>query len=210
MSYRIATVDELQDIAYRQDTHMRPVRHHLGITAFGTNAWTAGNVGDRLMPEHAEDEGIEELYVVLRGRARFEIDGDTVDAPQGTLVFVRPGGNRTAFAEEAETTVLAVGSRVGQPYEVGGWEVWAEFHPAYEAGDYDAVIAGARETLEASGYASPLYNLACCEAMVGRKEDAIGHLRVAFERRPSLRDLAKEDTDLDPLRDDPAFRELVA
>ena len=210
MSYRIATVDELQDIAYRQDTHMRPVRHHLGITAFGTNAWTAGNVGDRLMPEHAEDEGIEELYVVLRGRARFEIDGDTVDAPQGTLVFVRPGGNRTAFAEEAETTVLAVGSRVGQPYEVGGWEVWAEFHPAYEAGDYDAVIAGARETLEASGYASPLYNLACCEAMVGRKEDAIGHLRVAFELRPSLRDLAKEDTDLDPLRDDPAFRALVA
>ena len=210
MSYRVSTVDELQDIAYRQDTHMRPVRHHLGITAFGTNAWTAANVGDRLMPEHAEDEGIEELYVVLRGRARFEIDGDNVDAPQGTLVFVRPGGNRTAFAEEADTTVLAVGSRVGQPYEVGGWEIWAEFHPAYEAGDYDAVIAGARETLEASGYATPLYNLACCEAMVGRKEDAIGHLRVAFELRPSLRDLAKEDTDLDPLRDDPAFRELVA
>ena len=210
MSYRIATVDELQDIAYRQDTHMRPVRHHLGINAFGTNAWTAGNVGDRLMPEHAEDEGIEELYVVLRGRARFEIDGDTVDAPQGTLVFVRPGGNRTAFAEEAETTVLAVGSRVGQPYEVGGWEVWAEFHPAYEAGDYDAVIAGARETLEASGYASPLYNLACCEALTGRNEDAIGHLRVAFERRPSLRDLANEDTDLDPLREEPAFRELVS
>jgi hypothetical protein len=73
-------------------------------------------------------------YVVLRGRARFEIDGDAVDAPQGTLVFVRPGANRTAFAEEAGTTVLAVGSKVGQPFDVGGWEVWAEFHPAYEAG----------------------------------------------------------------------------
>jgi len=52
MSYRVASVDELQDIAYRQDTHMRPVRHHMGISAFGTNAWTAANVGDRLMPEH--------------------------------------------------------------------------------------------------------------------------------------------------------------
>ena len=41
--YRVATVDELQDIAYRQETHMRPVRHHLGISAFGTNAWTAAN-----------------------------------------------------------------------------------------------------------------------------------------------------------------------
>ena len=124
-------------------------------------------------------------------------------------MFVRPEGNRTAFAEEAETTVLAIGSTVGQPYEAGGWEVWAEFHPAYEAGDYEGVIDRARETLEASEYATPLYNLACCEALAGRKEDAIGHLQVAFERRPSLRELAKEDTDFDPLRDEPAFRELV-
>src|SRR3954447_3865375 len=102
VSYRVATVDELQDIAYREDTHMRPVRHHLGITAFGTNAWTAANQGDRLIPEHQEDEGNEELYVVLRGRARFEIDGDTVDAPEGTLVFVRPGANRTAFRRKPE------------------------------------------------------------------------------------------------------------
>ena len=210
MSYRVATVDELQDIPYRQETHMRPVRHHLGISAFGTNAWTASIEGDRLMPEHEEDEGSEELYVVLRGRARFEIDGVSVDAPEGTLVFVRPQVNRTAFAEEAGTTVLAVGSRVGQPYEAGGWEVWAEFHAEYEAGEYEAVIDRARETLEASGYATPLYNLACCEALTGRNEEAIGHLRVAIERRPSLRDVAKEDTDLDPLRNEPAFHELVS
>lgn len=188
---------------------MRPVRHHLGITAFGANAWTAANEGDRLLPEHQEDEGNEELYVVVRGRARFEIDGEAVDAPQGMLVFVRPESNRTAFAEEAGTTVLAVGSTVGRPYEVGGWEIWAEFQPGYEAGDYEAVIDRARETLEASGYAAPLYNLACCEALAGRSEDAIAHLRVAFERWPSLRDLAKADTDLDPLRDEPAFRELL-
>jgi mannose-6-phosphate isomerase-like protein (cupin superfamily) len=210
VSYRVATIDELKDIAYRQDTHMRPVRHHLGITAFGTNAWTAANEGDRLMPEHEEDEGSEELYVVLRGRARFEIDGNTVAAPEGTLLFVRPLVNRTAFAEEAGTTVLAIGSTVGQAYEAGGWEVWAEFDPAYEAGEYEAVIDRARETFESSGYATPLYNLACCEALTGRKEDAIAHLRVAFERRPSLRGVAKEDSDFDPLRDEPAFRELIA
>ena len=209
MSYRTTTIDELQDIDYRQETHMRPVRHHLGITAFGTNAWTAANVGDRLMPEHKEDEGSEELYVVLNGRARFEIDGESVDAPAGTLVFCRPEANRTAFAEEAGTTVLAVGSTVGQPYHGGGWELWAEFHPQYEAGDYEGVIDRARETVEASGYAAPLYNLACCEALAGRKEDAIAHLAQAMELRPQLRDLAKEDTDLDSLRGEPAFQELV-
>ena len=88
MTYQVATVDELQDIPYRQDTHMRPVRHELGIGAFGTNAWTAADKGDRVLPEHREDEGNQELYVVLRGRARFEIDGNMVDAPQVTLVYV--------------------------------------------------------------------------------------------------------------------------
>jgi mannose-6-phosphate isomerase-like protein (cupin superfamily) len=209
-SFKVAAVEEIEAIDYRQDTNMRPVRHHLGISAFGTNAWTAAEVGDRLMPEHAEDAGSEELYVVLGGRARFEIDGDSVDAPAGTLVFVRPEVNRTAFAEEPATTVLAVGSTVGEPYHGGGWEVWAPFHPQFEAGEYDAVIDSARETLEASGYAAPLYNLACCEALAGKKDDAIGHLRLAIEKRPNLRDLAKEDTDLDPLRDEPAFKELVA
>ena len=122
------------------------------------------------MPEHEEDEGSEELYVVLRGHARFEIGGDTVDAPEGTLVFVRPQTSRTAFAEAAGTTVLALGNTVGQPYHLGGWEVWAPFHPQYEAGEYEAVIDSGRETLEASGYTAPLYNLACCEALAGRTE----------------------------------------
>jgi hypothetical protein len=207
--YKVAHVDEIDGIDYREDSFMRPVREHFGISAFGTNAWRGENVGDRLVPSHEEDPGNEELYVVLRGRARFEIDGESVDAPTGTLVFCAPEANRTAFAEEPETAVLAVGSTVGQPYHRGGWEVWAPFHPQYEAGEYGAVIERARETVEASGYAAPLYNLACCEALASRKEDAIEHLRVAFERRPSLRDLAKEDTDLDPLRDEPAFRELV-
>ena len=88
--------------------------------------------------------------------------------------------------------------------------MWAEFQLAFEAGDYDAMIS-ARETLEADGYPFGLYNLACCEALSGRNgtRDAIAHLRVAFQRQPSLRDLAKEDSDFDPLRDDPAFRDLI-
>src|SRR5262245_52709388 len=71
--YKVARLDEIEGFNYRQQTRMQPVRHHLGITAFGTNAWTAEKVGDRLFPEHAEDEGNEELYVVVRGRARFEL-----------------------------------------------------------------------------------------------------------------------------------------
>jgi mannose-6-phosphate isomerase-like protein (cupin superfamily) len=209
-NYKVATVDEMQNVDYRDETHLRPVRAHFGITAFGANAWTVAAPGDRLMPEHREDPGNEELYVVLQGRARFEIDGETVDAPAGTLVSVAPEGNRTAFAEEAGTIVLAVGSTVGQAYHGGGWEIWAPYHPQYEAGEYDAVIERAREPLEKANSAAPLYNLACCEALAGRKDDAIGHLKTAFELRPQLRDMAKEDSDLDALREESGFKALVA
>ena len=108
--YKVARPEEIEAINYRQQTEMRPVRHHMGIAAFGTNAWTAEKIGDRLVPEHEEDEGNEELYVVVRGRARFELGEDTVDAPAGTLVFVSPETTRTAFAEEAGTAVLAIGA----------------------------------------------------------------------------------------------------
>jgi Tetratricopeptide repeat len=58
-------------------------------------------------------------------------------------------------------------------------------------------------------YAEPMYNLACCEALAGRTEDAIEHLRLALEKAEQLRSFAEEDSDLEPIRDDPAFKALV-
>src|SRR4051812_48990351 len=94
--YAIANVDEIPELE-NVGRPMRPVRHHLGITGFGVTAWTANEAGDRLINEHGEaDEGEdeadrnEELSLVLRGRATFELDGERKDAPAGTLVFVRP------------------------------------------------------------------------------------------------------------------------
>ena len=54
MTYAVAQVDELEEVAYR-NCRLRPVRHHFGITAFGVNAWTGRAAGERLIPEHAED-----------------------------------------------------------------------------------------------------------------------------------------------------------
>jgi tetratricopeptide (TPR) repeat protein len=162
------------------------------------------------MPEHEEDEGSEELYVVVRGRARFELGQDKVDAPSGTLVFVSPETTRTAFAEEAGTAVLAIGATRSKAYEPSGWEIWAPAHRLYEAGDYTGAVETARPVVDAHPeYAAVQYNLACCEALSGMTDDAIGHLRAAVELRPSLRDLAKQDSDLEPIRNEPAFRELV-
>jgi hypothetical protein len=123
MTYRLARLDEIE-VVNDGRCPWRPIRHHLGITAFGVNAWTGVSAGDRIVNEHDEADEDEELYVVLNGRARFEIDGEKVDAPTGSLVFVPPGVKRTAFAEEAETTVLAIGATPGKPYEAVGWEIW--------------------------------------------------------------------------------------
>jgi tetratricopeptide (TPR) repeat protein len=209
--YRVSSLDELELLPWRETLTGR-VRHELGIGAFGVNSWVGRNVGDRVIPDHAEDQpgDHEELYVVVRGRVRFEVGEDTFDAPQGTLVYIPTGPNRrTAFAEEPDTTVLAVGATRGEAYEPNGWEVWGRFQPLYESGEYEALIEQSRELIEGSELPLPLYNLACCEALAGRTDDAIRHLRAAIEKRPQLRDLAKEDTDFDPVRAEPAFGELV-
>jgi mannose-6-phosphate isomerase-like protein (cupin superfamily) len=211
LSYKVAQLDEIEETNDGR-CPWRGVRHHLGITAFGVNAWTARDAGDRIINEHSEaqDDDPEELYVVLHGHATFEVGDEKVDAPEGTLVFVEPGLRRTAFAEEAGTTVLVIGSTAGKPYEVFGWEVWMPLNQLYQSGDYEGAIEQGREVIEAHPeYAGPLYNLACCESLAGRPDDAIAHLRQAIERSERFREFAKGDTDFDPIREEPAFKELI-
>ena len=207
--YAVAHLDEIDEMDDGR-CPWRPVRHHFGITAFGVNAWTARDAGDRIINEHDEsDDANEELYLVLRGRAVFELDGERVVAPAGTLVFARPGVKRTAFAEEPGTTIVAVSGVPGKAYEPVGWEIWRPLHPMYESGQYAEVIDRGRELIEAAGYPEPLYNLACLESLTGRTADALDHLRRAIEMSDQFRSYAKEDSDLDAIRDEPEFKELI-
>ena len=210
-SYAVARLDEIEELTDGREP-FRPVRHHFGISSFGVNAWTARDVGDRIINEHDESEpdADEELYLVVRGRAVFELDGDRVDAPAGTFVFARPGAKRTAFAEEPETTIIALGGTPGKAYEPGGWELWTPLNALYQKGEYAEVADRARALAEANPqYPVLFYNLACCESMAGRKTDALEHLKRAVEMSEQVREYAKGDTDLDPIRDEPAFKELV-
>ena len=210
--YKVSHLDDLDYFEYRE-TRTGRIRHELGITAFGINSWLGPNAGDRVIPEHAEDQegDQDELYVVVRGRARFEVNDDTFDAPEGTLVYVPAGPNRrTAFAEEAGTTVVAVGATAGKAFEVHGWEFWGPLHDLFIAGDYEGVIAKGRETIEANPqYGMPLYNLACAESLGGHPDDAVRHLGMAIERWDGARELARNDSDFDPIREEPGFEELV-
>jgi hypothetical protein len=210
MSYAAAHLDEIEEVDDGR-CPWRPVRHHLGIRAFGVNAWTAAAAGDRLINEHDEADGPdEELYLVLSGHASFEVDGERIDAPAGTLVFVQPEAKRTAFAEETGTRLLALGGRKGGVYEPVGWELWAPMNPLYQAGKYAEAADRGRAVADSHPeYPLLSYNVACCEALAGRTADALASLRKAFGASERTREFAKGDTDLDSLRDEPAFKELM-
>ena len=210
-SYKVAQLDEIEELA-DAGCHYRPIRHHLGITAFGVTAWTAQVAGDLIINPHDEDDPTadQELFLVLRGRAVFELAGDQVDAPAGTLVFAPPGTKRTASAAEAGTTVIAIEGTPGKAYEARGWELWAPLAPLYEAGAYAEVAARLQALVAvAPQYPMLFFNLACCESQCGRTSDALGHLRRAIELSEEFRESARDDSDLDPIRGEPAFRELI-
>ncbi len=207
--YAVARLEQIDEIDDGREP-FRPVRHHFGITGFGVTAWTGREAGDRIINEHDESDSDEELYLVLTGRAVFELDGERVDAPAGTFVLARPAVKRTAFAEEPGTTIVALGGTPGKAYEASGWELWAPLWPLYERGEHAEVADRLRDVVDAHPrYALLFYNLACCESMVGRETDAIEHLRRAIELSERFRAAAQDDSDFDPIRDDAAFKELT-
>ena len=200
-------LDEIEPIAVVNGTLLwRPLRRTLGIEAFGINAYTAPNAGDDVVEEHTEQSlGHEEVYVVLTGRATFTLDEETLDAPAGTVVFVRdPKVRRHARAEEAGTAVLAVGGPRDAVYEPSPWEDFFAAERHRTAGDYDAYFAELEDAAaRRPDHPATLYNLACAEALTGRAEDAIGHVRRALELKPEWAEMASKDDDFASLRDRP-------
>ena len=129
--------------------------------------------------------------------------GEELDAPAGTLVFVSdPATRRAATAAEPNTTLLVVGGTVGKAFQPSPWESWLEALPFYESKDFDAAV-GVLERALAAHPDNPnvLYNLACCEALAGRREDARAHIARAVELDPRMRTWAADDADLESVRD---------
>jgi quercetin dioxygenase-like cupin family protein len=206
--YEIAHVDELESLPVNSGEFVwRPVRRRFGITAFGTNAYTAEKAGQRVIEEHSETSGHEEMYTVLRGRATFTLGDDEVDAPAGTIVFVRPGTRRGAIAAEDGTAVLAVGARPGVVFEPSLWEdVFAAYSYA-EQGELERGRALVQAAIDRSPDAwQGYYNAACIEARFGDPDLAVTRLRRAVELdAEAARSAAAGDGDLDSIRDRPDY-----
>jgi hypothetical protein len=206
-TWQVARLDDIE----RRDRDL-PVREHFGIRAFGVNAFTPGADGT-LIGEHDESgSGQEELYLVLEGKAIFEIDGETVDAPAGTFVFVRPESRRKATGDG---TVLALGGTPGQAYQALDWgDAW-RFHrdsmAAYGEQRYADAVEAVRGGLEHMPEHSGLhYNYACFATLAGDiGDETFAHLRRAVELHPAFREQARRDDDFAAVRDDPRFERAL-
>ena len=214
--YHVVTLDGIKPQDEADGRVRLPVRRHLDITAFGVNAFRATAEGRQVINEHDEVGGLssssgqQELYVVLNGGATFNIDGERVEAPAGSFVFVRdPAAKRGAVATEAGTTVLAIGGSPGEAYRVFPPE-GEEAIQAYNAGDFETALERVQQVLAREpNDALSLFNAACFEARLGRTDDALEHLRLAIEANERAVDLARGDEDFDSIREDPRFKQLV-
>jgi hypothetical protein len=206
-NWRVAHVDDIE----RRGRDI-PVREHLGIHAFGINGFTPAEDGTLVSDHDEAGTGQEELYIVLDGTVTFEIDGESVDAQPGTLVFVGPELQRTATGEG---TLLVVGATPGEAYHGVDWgEAWpfhSESMNAYREGRYADALAAVRGALEhIPDHAGLNYNYACFATLAGDTgDDTFAHLRRAVELRPQFRDDARRDDDFGAVRDDPRFEEAL-
>ena len=208
---QVVRLEDIDAIPGPDTLTWRPVRLTLGLEAFGTNAYTAAEVGQDVVEPHTESPelGHQELYFVHAGRAKFILDGEEHDAPAGTYVFVPDTAtHRHAVAEEPGTTVLSFG---GPPvFKPSAWE-WTFRAAELKKADPDAAHKLLEEGLEAwPSSPSIMYELGCWEAQNGDKQKALDYLREAVDKEPKIRDWMREDDDLTPLRDEEDFKTLIA
>lgn len=203
--YAVARLDEIEN----RGGWIR-VRKHFDIGAYGVNAYRPKPDNDEgeIIGEHDEkDLGHEELYAVIEGHASFTLDGEDLDAPAGTLVFVGdPAVKRRAVAREPQTTILAVGAPRGQAFAVSPWEENGDVIPLFEQGKYGEAKQRLEELLQSHpDHAGMTFNLACAEARLGESGAALEHLLRSIELNEQFAEYAKTDDDLASLRDDPRF-----
>jgi tetratricopeptide (TPR) repeat protein len=217
-TYVVARLDELESAPIlapgaTDDGRQRfDVRRRLDISSFGIQAFSAPR-GVDVIREHDEtvlgEAGQEELYIVLTGAATFEIDGESVEAPSGSFVYVQPTAKRKATAKDDGTTILAVGGTPGKAYEPSPQEA-ADAFVAYNAGDYETAIVKQLVAIEKRPNDPVVhFNAGCFAARAGRVDEAIEHLRRAVELNERIKELAATDEDLDSIREDQRFAELT-
>jgi hypothetical protein len=196
--WKAVRLDDVEAIAWPYaPLTWRPLRSALGGRIVGMGAFTAARIGDEVVEAHRESEGgmgHEEIYVVLRGRATFTLDGAELDAPAGTFVRVEPQVHRHAVAAEDGTAVLALGGPPTYEPSSSEWIERARPHIRSDPARAAAIVQDLREARPDS----PGLPIADALLAAGRGDEAAA--REALSRvEPRYREALRADPDLGPL-----------
>ena len=186
------------------DHRWHSVRRALGATGFGVGAYSAARAGDVLVGAH-DETGLgsnrhEELYVVLAGRALFELDGREVEVGPEEFLLVDPEVRRGARALVDSTSVLVIGGAPGAvapaPYE--------HWYTALTTDDpHDAAEIAAGGLAQFPDHGQLNYQVACFRALAGELDVAARHLRRAVASDERAWYWLEDDSDLEALRSVP-------
>lgn len=211
---RVARVSKADAISVAGGLY-QPVRRQLGVRAFGINAYFASSAGDQLIEPHDEtgsgSGGHAELYLILAGHASFVVGGSEIDAPAGTLVYVPAvETRREAHAAKDGTVAVVIGAPADCELPISPFEFWFTAEGPYNEGDYQRAIEIVSEGLTHwPNHPTMLYQLSCYYALAGESDEALEYLERAAAQSPDAVEWARDDSDLDAIRDHPRFRGLA-
>jgi len=180
--------------------------------------------------------GFKADQVTVEGRySDYSRISDEADRKEHVFHFCPDCGSQVFYTEptEPDLVVVSVGSFadpsfppptesvydswrhpwVGLPDSIQrpGPDVWDSVRPLYDAGRYAEAADKGRELIEDHPDDGQLYyNTACCESLANEPAYAVEHLRRAIEMWEGSREMARGDSDFDPIRDEPAFQDLLS
>ena len=122
------TIKAIHDIPYYTGENeipgirFRPIRKALGVRAWGMNVIEIDPHNEGYPEHNHEQDGQEEVYVILEGSATLVVADDRTTVTKGQLVRVPSVVTRKFVTEDQGVVLLAIGGTPGRAYEAPAWE----------------------------------------------------------------------------------------
>lgn len=111
------TVKAIDEMGVIHEGLVKLAGAELGVKSFGMQVLDFPG-GFEHYPEHDHSaDGIEEVYVVRRGSAEFEVDGERVAIDPSRIIRIEPSARRKLLPGADGVRMLALGCTVGKPCE---------------------------------------------------------------------------------------------
>jgi adenylate cyclase len=147
--------------------------------------------------------------------ARLFAEAETINphdyqSPRFLAIIYRKLGHRKEFVDAEQRTVAAVEKHL-EMHPDDARALYLGAGSLMTLGDRDKAREWAERALDADrGEPAVLYNVACTYSLMGDKDRALELLDQAVQQGFGYRAWLEKDSDLDPIRDDPRFDQVLA